>query len=693
LLKVLTVTWFKIVLGKTNLAYALEDFHEQATVAEIINEKADDNNDNENPADTQIISKFVEVHDFFSKVDTEKMNKILKKALINGSFTGNQNKEIHKSDLVTTMPISIFDINGSSDQFGHLYQFFMDRRALIMICIDITTFDESMGSNIYKSEERLKYWLDMILFKMSKTCSFYILPVVTKCDLYMSNHKRKSSKSPVKEANSKRVNNKSPLWFEIGDTFTKTAQTKINSISSIILSKIRDHFVSRLEFVKSEIAKIVALSIIPHSLYARLLKLKEVQDALENFKGIHDHVAVISSLTMHGMHQLNQTVNSIICDNELYFPSVNKKIPTLWIEVEKYVQSRLNRIPATRFTDETSRQSNANAISSIFGLCIDYEEYKERITDKYGMKHMIAEITKYLNSQGKVLWFDDSENLSSKVFLKPNMLFDFLHSLYRKDFDENFYDTHLQVIRSKLSLSNNITQDRIERLKQDLLLKGCAYIDLLKLIWLPIMISDSVDLLYELVTLLMAFFNIGYPQVPKSKMKTVFHYYSNLLEPSNNKSSNKNGSSSHLLKRSVSRSTKINSSRSQSKISSYEEQQIGRSSNIATARADFTSDVPEYSFDCIMIPFYMPCIKNEEKLTEISNTLTELATNVAKTVFEANGGKLILPRISLKYVFPWGTTAGLFERFTVNCIINTEVYYKMHWKDAVYAYNEENTIG
>lgn len=150
---------FKFILigdsgsGKTNLAYALEDFHEQATVAEIINEKADDNNDNENSADTQIISKFVEVHDLFSKVDTEKMNKILKKALINGSFTGNQNKEIHKSDLVTTMPISIFDINGSSDRFGHLYHFFIDRRSLIMICIDITTFDESMGSNIKRKND------------------------------------------------------------------------------------------------------------------------------------------------------------------------------------------------------------------------------------------------------------------------------------------------------------------------------------------------------------------------------------------------------------------------------------------------------------------------------------------------------------------------------------------------------------
>ena len=620
------------------------------------------------------------------------MNKILKKALINGSFSGNQNKEINKSDLVTTMPISIFDINGSSDRFGHLSHFFIDRRALTMICIDITTFDESMGSDLKKSEERLKYWLDMVIFKMSKTCSFYLLPVATKCDLYISHHKRKSSKSPVKESNSKREASESPTWFVNGDTFSKTTQMKINVICSTILSKIRGHFESRLLFVKSEVAKIVSLSTIPHSSYARLLKLREVQEALENFKGIHDQVAVISSLTMHGMNQLNQTVNSIIFNNELYFPNVNKKIPTLWIEVEKFVQTRLNRIPVTRFTDETSRQANTNAISSISGLCIDYEEYKERITDKYGMKHMIVEITKYLNSQGKVFWFEDSETLSSKVFLKPNMLFDFLHSLYRKDFDENFNDSHLQVIRSKLSLYNNISQDRIERLKQDLLLKGCANIDLLKLIWLPIMISDSVDLLYELVTLLMAFFNIGYPQVPKSKMKNVFYYYSDLLKPS--KSSSKNGSmKQHLLNRSASHSAKSNTSRSQSKISNHEELQTARSANIGTARTEFASDVPEYLFDCIMIPFYMPYIKNEEKLVEIGNTLTEFATNVAKTVLEANGGKFIVPRICLKYTFPWGIISGLFERFTVNCIINTDLYYKMHWKDAVYAYNEKNTIG
>ena len=637
------------------------------------------------------MSKFVEVHEFFFKVETEKINKILKRASINGSFNGIQNREIHTADLVTTMPLSLFDITGSSSQFGHLSHFFIDQKSLIIICIDITTFDETMRSNISEAEKRLKYWIDIILFKMSKTRNFYILPVATKCDLYMSTT-RKDTKSSVKET--KQKFDQPYLWFQNCDLFTKATQKKIDQILCNILDKIRQHFEDRLSFVKSEVAKIVALSTIPHSLYARLLKLKEVQDMLETFKGIHDQIPLISNLTLHGIHPLNQLIRSIVCNNEVFFPSVDKKIPTLWIEVEKFVQSNLTRIPTTRFADETPRYENPNALSSISGFCIDFSEYQERIIDKYGMKHMITDITRYLNSEGKVLWFENSDSLSTKLFLKPNMLFDLLHALYRKDFDENFNDNHLQVTRAKLSLYANISQERVEHLKQDLLLKGCANMDLLKLLWSPIILSDSLELLNELVILLMAFFNIGYPQVIKSKMNGVFENYSNLLESSKNKSSNRMGTSNnHMNKRDSIYSVKQDNLRSDSKMSYHEALLTARSVNNVTQREGSESESAEILFDCIMIPFYMPRIRNEDRLIEISNTLTELATNLANIVFEANGGRLILPRICLKYSFPWGTMPGLFERFTVNCIITTDLYYKMHWKDAVYAYNEQNTIG
>jgi hypothetical protein len=655
------------------------------------------------PLDTQSLAKFIEVHEFFFKMDTDKMNKIIN-ASTNGQFFQSSSETTTTAadqiGVVTTMPMSVYDINGSLDQYGHLTYFFIDKTALIILCIDITTFDESMGSDVEKAEERLKLWLDMILFKMSKTCNFYLLPVATKCDLYISSTRINSSRKPsAKENKAKLVLDDSDLWYENVDVFTKNTKIKLKNITDNILNKIHQHFDTRLGFVKTELEKIENLTKISASQSDRLKNLAALYTYCK--PGIHQQIPIVSSVTMHGMQSFNEIIRSIVCNNEKFFPNVNKKIPTLWIEVEKYVFSRLNRIPMTRFADDSVRYSPSHSLSSISGLCIDFEEYKEKITEKYGMEHMIFEITNYLNSQGKVMWLQDSESWCTKVFLKPNMLFDLLHALYRKDFDENFTDNHLQVIRTKLSINTNMSDDFIEHLKQELLSKGCAHIDLLKLIWLPIVLSDSLELLNDLIILLMAFFNIGYPQIPKSKMKKVFENFSVLLETPafKNRSVNRTCSASAFLanRRAHSYSAKQDALlRSQSKMSNNEEQFTARSNNTITAFLDSDLQpliVDNNKFDCIMVPFYMPLLNNEEKLNEIRNVLRTSAATVGAAVLNSNGGKLLLPRVCIKYSFPWGMMAGLFERFTVNCIINTELYYKMHWKDAVYAYNEQNTIG
>ena len=53
------------------------------------------------------------------------------------------------------------------------------------------------------------------------------------------------------------------------------------------------------------------------------------------------------------------------------------------------------------------------------------------------------------------------------------------------------------------------------------------------------------------------------------------------------------------------------------------------------------------------------------------------------------------PKLAQKYVFPWGKTliSSIFQNFTVSCLLNSDLYYKAHYKDLVYTFNEENTVG
>ena len=172
------------------------------------------------------------------------------------------------------------------------------------------------------------------------------------------------------------------------------------------------------------------------------------------------------------------------------------------------------------------RQS-ANPQLPMSMLCVDFEFYKDSIVDKYGMSHLIDAITKYLSSSGKIIWFQDSEKTRQKVFLRPSVLFDMLFVLFRKSFSENFADTYSRNNKqSKYHFS--LHDELIVKYSNDLIVKGVLNLDLLKLIWYPVLSVESAELVQDCFVLLSSLFNIGYPEVaPKSKMKQLYSNRSN----------------------------------------------------------------------------------------------------------------------------------------------------------------------
>jgi hypothetical protein len=355
--------------------------------------------------------------------------------------------------------------------------------------------------------------------------------------------------------------------------------------------------------------------------------------------------------------------------------------------------TRLNQAPVTRFADDSAKFS-VSSLASVSLFCMDFDDYRDKVVDKYGMEHMVFEITNFLNSEGKILWIQDSEAWSSKIFLKPNMLFDLLNVLFMSDFSSNF--SEIQSNKGKSNGNSEISVELMDYLKKELLQKGLAYMDLLKIIWMPIIFNDSSYLLNELVVLLMAYFYIGYPQVPKAKMKKIFQSYTSLLPGDNlNKlqrkfSVNTTGAYKNNLRR---------------KFSTASTQRESNTSRISVNSLRINFDYPdeeherttsgECEFKCIVVPRYLPRVKNSQKLDELRNEMSLAAMNTAKLIALSNPqtNTSIVPGIALKYTFPWNLMDGIFERFSVSCIINTMLYYKSHWRDLIHAYDEQNTIG
>ena len=677
---------FKILLigdkycGKTSLAYALEDFNCQTNLIEQ-HFFDQENNNSTDVSKKNFESKLIDIHEFFlyndaqnnfnsdsiniftnsfsdinesisnKPIQTTRVTNIVvnKKPIISANIKkkstktdelnafSNLNLSMSENSPVVNitggatieksrLQMTIYDLNGSIDRFGHLINLFLDKNGLIVLCIDCTNFIKNDLNKMQSAENSLKNLLDMIMLKMNKTNSFYILPVLTKCDKISSS------------------NSSNPTGL-------------IQQITSRIETYIKNYLNSRIEDIKMELRSIELQKNITASQSDKLKQLVQTQSNLN--PEIYKQCVPISSFKMDGIKKLNTIIKDIVFQNQKYFGDVNKKVPTFWTEVENYACNQLSQGIDTYII----RGEDCTKHTNMSMLCVDYEEYKEKVIEKYGMKHLIEQITKYMNSSGRIIWYHDSERLRRKVFLRPYILFDLFFVLYRTNFDENFNDTHTQSLRIRLTKNAScLNQDYLTKIKNEYLKKGNLHMDLLKLLWFPILMTDSIQLVQEIIVLFMDYFHIGYPLfASKDKLRTLFHAYSsNILSDSSKYNSD---TSSY--------NWKPHSTHAPSIINS------------------------QMNFNTVIVPFFLPYLHDSaiilnDKL-KLINQCTE-AVNNAVSLKLKRYRPASLPKIALKYSFPWGLISGIFERFSSHCVINSELYYKTHYRDYIYAMNEENSI-
>lgn len=282
------------------------------------------------------------------------------------------------------------------------------------------------------------------------------------------------------------------------------------------------------------------------------------------------------------------------------------------------------------------------------------------------MSHLVEQITKYMNSTGHIIWYQNSEKLKKQVFLRPSLIFDMLFVLFRRNFHENFRDAHVQTLRLKLLTINNsasvdstTSDERIRSMSKDLLQTGRVHFDLLKLLWFPILIISSPSLLKQITLILMDLFHLAYPVMAKDRVKMLTHQ----MELARTKRNHQHQHNHH-----------------------HEQQQ----SSVETME-QMLSQINE-----IVVPFYLPVLEDE---SQILKSKFKLRNEWSQAVGMAVGYKLkkakptLVSKIAQKYTFQWGLLPGVFEKFSVNCFFNSDLYFISHYRNFIYAYNEENTVG
>jgi Leucine-rich repeat (LRR) protein len=645
--------------GKTMLAHALEDhysstnFTDQFTIQGNIEKE----------------SKLVEIHEFFIKnsqsltvqetnikrntftvntklVESNSLSavKTLKTtAAFGSSFSNSLSMEEPKLELLTSvnelnafsnkllqmdqavktssrMQVSIYDFNGSLNQFQHLTEMFLDKCALIVLAIDAPSVqaDELNSNGEIKWSSYLKRLLDMISLKTTKNNTYFLLPVLTKWDRV------------VNPRNDPEVD---------------------NSVVAKVERFFHAHLKSRLDDIREELRLIELLPNISASQSDRLKHLVNTQNNLT--PTIYSQFQRVSSTRSKNIDKLAQTIQDIVLGDQKRFPSINTKVPTFWTEVERFCTTVLSALPKTKFVNNNLHISPSSIETQMSILLVEYDFYKKTIVEKYGMSHLVESITKYLSSCGKIIWFQDNAKKREKVFLRPNILFDLLYVLFRTNFKDNFLDDHVETLRSKLIQE---PVKGLDALISDLLTKGIMSMELLKLIWCPILITNSSELIREVLLMFANYFNVCYPELSKDKMRLLF----NAKEV---------------------RKENMESIRTFESPSVYEISQLS-----------FTST----KFTQVVVPFYLPCMTDIYELNKVRDGMaleSRLSVDFALRKQIKKEKPLFLARLAHKYVFPWGLMPGVFEKFSCDCIINSELYYKYHFKNFIQAYNEHNTIG
>ena len=336
--------------------------------------------------------------------------------------------------LTKPLQLSIWDLAGG-DEFTYPNCIFLQQPCLVLMTFNMADYADTNFNYM------IGRWMDQLLARNNK---LVVLPVGTHADL-LSEARRKSV-----------------CWS--------------------VRVKMCEHVEQHLTAVQAEMRKIESR---PHISTALSEQLKSYLTLLSADMVTHDEVVPVSSKTLEGVSQLFAAIKSMATDKAT-FPNVMRPIPSLWMDIESYVEERGYQldVPVVRFSD-----------------------LADEIKLKFGTKHVLQMVVGYMADTGKVLWFSEHPTLKKYIFIRPSWLTDLLKPLFISNLatscgagfhlDDNF----------KMA---GVPLARYERMVSEFVDEGVAERDLLRCVWAHLLPSDRNKPLIDTLALVVDHFEFGY---------------------------------------------------------------------------------------------------------------------------------------------------------------------------------------
>ncbi|XP_053403318.1 malignant fibrous histiocytoma-amplified sequence 1 homolog isoform X2 [Mercenaria mercenaria] len=266
----------------------------------------------------------------------------------------------------------------------------------------------------------------------------------------------------------------------VGTHADKLKKEKMKAVCNEVKAKLQAHAEKQRQIVQKKIDEITEK---PHISQTLSSQLNAYSLLLHEKFVVQSEVITTSAAKNTGYETIAASVEMLANDSR-QFPHVLRPIPTFWLDVESFVEERGNTmvVPIVKF-----------------------DQLKDEIGEKFGMKHLLNTILQYLHETGKVLWFSNNAALKGHVILRPAWFFDIFRAIFRHDLTEKL---EIEVEDSFKTIG--ITQSKYDQMKEEFLAEGIVDRDLLKCMLSHLLPLETNGPFYEVLDLLLNNLDLGY---------------------------------------------------------------------------------------------------------------------------------------------------------------------------------------
>ncbi|XP_064639362.1 malignant fibrous histiocytoma-amplified sequence 1 homolog [Lineus longissimus] len=493
-----------------------------------------------------------------------------------------------EGDPSKPLNVSVWDYSGNSFyRFTHYY--FLEQPNLILLTFDLSTYTKQ------KFEKLLDTWLQWVI---AKTKHLVLIVAGTQMD--------KVKKGP----------------------------TRVAQICKEALEGVNAYFACHFDFLDRAVKDIESRPTISPALseqFKLYMQLKKLR------LDIYPEVLATSAATLEGVADLQKAIQTWALNKDI-FPRNMREIPSLWLDVECWLEEQGNLMPVP---------------------IVSWEEFTDMVSEKFGMRHLMTNIAEYLHETGKILYGPNSPTFSEYVVLRPPMFLDAMKTIIRHDLD-----ILLDYAVDDKFKSSGMGVVRFNKYKSDFLQGGVLDREFAKILWSGVVMDDGRP--EEVMRHLVYKYELGYPVGKKHKNGT---FDLTVLPPDPSLSAR---SSSPISESGISTTSK-GGRKHRKKHSGKTISDAGDAESVSSKKHE-KHEIP------VITKLMFPSQRQAERPESVKNDLAHLLGNPsACTVFR----------------FPRFIPPGLFERFCTRIRIHDDKYefnFSEHWQNGVIAAHGQKRV-